>query len=571
MEHIDTFINAKHGRSAIAYPHPSLKELLDETYGVIVYQDQVLLILQSFAGYTLGEADTVRKAMGKKIASMMAQERQRFIDGAQRKGFAQDVSVQVFDLIEPFAGYAFNKAHSVSYALISYWTAYFKAHYPVEYMASVLNSRLDHTDKIINAINECSKLKIPVLLPDINRSGEFFTIDKEAGPVPSLRFGLAAIKTIGEGAVRPLVEGRIKGGLFESIDDFCHRADVSALNRRTLESLVKAGVFDSLGPRGAVLNAVDQIISAAQLETRMRNTGQTSMFDAIGRKDSGSIVPGIDLKGMEVSREQKASWEREFLGVPLSYNPLLELANIDAGDAIASLDQLDEELQGQSLVLVGHVSGISERYTRDQKKFLIVSVDLLGGPMEVIVWPDVLERTAETWEEGKLVKAEGKLRVRGDQFSLACEEVEEFLPSAPAETNVASSYTRGSTYAPSNFPSNSNGNGNGTGNGIRKKSAPIAAVPAIVRSVVLDIEESDNPIEDAHLLREVIQVLLEYPGKDRVNLQIHTSTRRVLMELPVVSTGYCTELKERLEELLGADSVALQQLESSPQLEQAPF
>jgi hypothetical protein len=191
--------------------------------------------------------------------------------------------------------------------------------------------------------------------------------------------------------------------------------------------------------------------------------------------------------------------------------------------------------------------------------------------MEVIVWPDVLERTAETWEEGKLVKAEGKLRVRGDQFSLACEEVEEFLPSAPAETNVASSYTRGSTYAPSNFPSNSNGNGNGTGNGIRKKSAPIAAVPAIVRSVVLDIEESDNPIEDAHLLREVIQVLLEYPGKDRVNLQIHTSTRRVLMELPVVSTGYCTELKERLEELLGADSVALQQLESSPQLEQAPF
>ena len=225
MEHIDTFIEAKHGRSPISYPHSSLKDLLDETYGVIVYQDQVLLILQSFAGYTLGEADTVRKAMGKKIASLMAQEREKFIEGAQQKGFDQDVAVQVFDLIEPFAGYAFNKAHSVSYALISYWTAYFKAHYPLEYMASVLNSRLDHADRVVSAINECAKLKIPVLPPDVNRSGEFFSIDKESGdkesgPVASLRFGLAAIKTIGEGAIRPLVEERKKNGPYESIDDF---------------------------------------------------------------------------------------------------------------------------------------------------------------------------------------------------------------------------------------------------------------------------------------------------------------------------------------------------------------
>ncbi|HEU0020421.1 MAG TPA: DNA polymerase III subunit alpha, partial [Dehalococcoidia bacterium] len=192
MEHIDTFINAKHGRTAIAYPHESLKDLLDETYGVIVYQDQVLLILQNFAGYSLGAADTVRKAMGKKIASLMAQERERFIAGADQKGFGKDMGEAIFNLIEPFAGYAFNKAHSVSYALISYWTAYFKAHYPVEYMASVINSRLEQTEKVVNAINECSKLEIPVLLPDINRSGEFFTIDKESGPRPSLRFGLAA-------------------------------------------------------------------------------------------------------------------------------------------------------------------------------------------------------------------------------------------------------------------------------------------------------------------------------------------------------------------------------------------
>ena len=221
---------------------------MDETYGIIVYQDQVLLILQQFAGYTLGEADIVRKAMGKKIPSLMAQERDRFVAGAAAKGFDAKLSTDIFDLIEPFAGYAFNKAHSVSYAMISYWTAYFKAHYPVEYMASVLNSRLDHPDKVVSSINECFRLGIPVLLPDINRSEEFFTIDKESGADPCLRIGLAAIKTVGESAVRPLVAERKQNGPYRSIDDYCRRADSRGLNRRTLESLVRAGAFDSLGP-----------------------------------------------------------------------------------------------------------------------------------------------------------------------------------------------------------------------------------------------------------------------------------------------------------------------------------
>jgi DNA polymerase-3 subunit alpha len=552
MEHIDTFINAKHGRAPISYPHPSLQELLDETYGVIVYQDQVLLILQRFAGYSLGEADTVRKAMGKKIASLMAQERERFIEGAAKKGFQRELAVEVFNLIEPFAGYAFNKAHSVSYALISYWTAYFKAHFPVEYMASVLNSRLDHTDKVVSAINECSKLKIPVLLPDINRSGEFFTIDKENGAPPALRFGLAAVKTVGEGAVRPIVDERKKNGPFESIDDFCRRADVSSLNRRTLESLVKAGAFDSLGPRGAVLKALDQIVATAQLETRMRNTGQTSMFGSLTPEPGKAQAPGIVLDGSDVSLEEKAAWERELLGVSLSYNPLFDLATIEAGDSINSLDQLDEELQGQSLSLLGHVSSITERYTREQKKFLIVNLDLLGGPVEVIVWPDVLERTQEVWSEGKLVKTTGKLRLRGDQFSLACEQVEEYVP-VPSEVSNATPGNMITDAAPMDSAPR-------PGNGARKSAASGPSVNGGQgRTVVLGITESDDAVEDAHLLREVIKVLLEFPGKDRVNLEIYTNRKRVLMELPVVSTGYCEELKERLEELLGLNAVALRQ------------
>ena len=593
MEHIDTFIEAKHGRRGITYPHPSLKELLDETYGVIVYQDQVLLILQRFAGYSLGEADTVRKAMGKKIASLMAEERDRFIDGALGKGFDRPLATQVFDLIEPFAGYAFNKAHSVSYALISYWTAYFKAHYPLEYMCSVLNSRLDNTDRIISSINECSKLQIPVLLPDINRSGEFFTIDKDSGPTSSLRFGLAAIKTVGEGAVKPLVAERLENGPFESIDEFCRRADVSGLNRRTLESLVKAGAFDSLGSRGAVLAALDQIMATAQLETKTRNSGQTSLFGGVDQMDAPQMA-GISLSGLDISAEEKAALEKELLGVSLSYNPLMALASAGEGDGINSIDQLDEDMQGLTYTLVGHVASVTERYTREQKKFLVVNFDLLGGQVEALVWPDVLERTADMWATGRLLKATGKLRLRGDGYSLACEQVTSFVPAAaPTEegqtvsspviretpgpvvpdSQTDSSDGNGAPAPRRNGGNGGNGNGNyrhqpngsyrprangnGNGNGGRNEGETTVVTLPAARTVFVGITESDDPVEDAHLLREVIALLLEYPGKDRVNLEVYTEGRRVVLDLPVVSTGYCDEMRERLEGLLGANSVAL--------------
>ena len=555
MEHIDTFIDAKHGRAPITYPDPSLKELLDETYGVIVYQDQVLLILQRFAGYTLGEADTVRKAMGKKIASLMAEERDRFIDGALGKGFERNLAIQVFDLIEPFAGYAFNKAHSVSYALISYWTAYFKAHYPLEYMCSVLNSRLDNTDRIVSSINECSKLQIPVLQPDINLSGEFFSIDKESGPTPSLRFGLAAIKTVGEGAVKPLVEERKSNGPFESIDEFCRRADVSGLNRRTLESLVKAGAFDSMGSRGAVYAALDQIMATAQLETRTRNSGQTSLFGGLDQTEAPEMA-GISLTGLDISSEEKAAWEKELLGVSLSYNPLMALAASDVGDAINSADQLDEDMQGLTYTLVGHVAAVTERYTREQKKFLVVTFDLLGGQVEVLVWPDVLERTASMWGNGKLLRATGKLRLRGDGYSLACDQVWPFEPVAPpagevsgaasppvvkeskapapaqanAQTaggnvsnggNGGNGFNGGYRHQPaSSYRTRSNGNGRGNGNGSgtgygsgAEGGATTTVSVANTRTVFVGITESEDPVEDAHVLREVISLLAGVPGQ----------------------------------------------------------
>ena len=584
MENIDRFIDAKYGRVAVTYPHPSLKELLDETYGIIVYQDQVLLILQQFAGYTLGAADIVRKAMGKKIASLMAQERDRFVEGAKGKGFDEALAVEIFDLIEPFAGYAFNKAHSVSYALISYWTAYFKAHFEVEYMAAVLNARLDNTDRTISSINECFRLGIDVSLPDVNRSGEYFTIDHNAEGKAGLRIGLAAIKTVGEGAVKPLVDERKENGQYESIDDFCRRAGAANLNRRTLESMVKAGAFDSLAPRGAVMSALDRIVATAQREAQMRSSGQSSLFGG-GSGGNGpgagatASEPGIILGTADASPEEKASWERELLGVALSHNPLMALTGASSGGSIVSLDQLSEEMQGQQVNVLGIVNTVTERARRDGQRFIIVGLEMLGGTVEVTVWPEALQRTEEIWQSGRTVRVAGRVRLRGEQLELSCDEAEEFVVDRPSTlpangngsgTTASKSNGNGNgNYRNGNGKSNGNGHSNGNGNGYRNGNGnghPAngegngrPAVPSSNRLVQLAVTESDDPQHDAMLLREVIGVILEYPGKDRVNLEIRTTGRRVLLELPVVSTGYCDPLRERLEVLLGPDTVAVTQ------------
>ena len=542
MEHIETFIDAKHGRAPIKYPHTSLKDILEETHGVIVYQDQVLLILQAFAGYSLGQADTVRKAMGKKIPEMMRQEREGFISGAVSKGFTQQVAQEVFNLIEPFAGYAFNKAHSVSYALISYWTAHFKANYPLEYMASVLNSRLGHPEKTAGAISECFRMGIPILPPDINRSRVHFGIDKDEHGSPSLRLGLAAIKNVGEGAVRPIGEALEDGGPFKTIDDFCSRANLRGLNRRTLESLIKVGTFDSLGNRFALLGAADQILSVSQKEAHRKATGQSSMFDILPDMPEAHPIGEIANTDNDVSPSQRAAWEKELLGVRLSGSPLKALALGNASGTVTSSDQLDPEMDGQRVSVLGQLSSVSQRYTRDQRPYVIASLELVYGGTEVIAWPDILERTQEVWQEGNLVLVSGRLKVRGDDLSIHCDQAQVYSEEEIPEVEIVAPKHSGSENNVGTAESNGSGR----------------ASPESPRTLHICLVESSDAGEDAHLLRETMRTLLEYSGIDRVHLEITTGGKRVLMDMPIITTGYCPELRQRLEGLLGEGSLQLQ-------------
>ncbi|HMO97051.1 MAG TPA: DNA polymerase III subunit alpha, partial [Tepidiformaceae bacterium] len=254
MQHIPTFIRAKHGQETIRYPHIDLANILDETFGVIVYQDQVMLIAQQFAGYTLGQADVMRKAMGKKKAEIMVEERGRFVAGAVAKGYSEADATAVFDLIEPFAGYAFNKAHSWCYGHIAYQTAWLKANYPVQYMTALLRltkSAPDTHARIAAAVAECTKLGIEVLPPDINMSDDNFSVEKRQDGTLAIRFGLGVVKNVGSSACEGIIAERQKGGIYRDIEDFCKRADLSAANSRALEHLAKAGAFDLIrGPPG---------------------------------------------------------------------------------------------------------------------------------------------------------------------------------------------------------------------------------------------------------------------------------------------------------------------------------
>ena len=570
MEHIETYIRAKHGEQA-RYPHPSLEEVLEETFGVIVYQDQVLRIVQIVAGYSLGEADIVRKAMGKKIPAIMQQERARFIQGALAQGYTEGEAEAIFHLIEPFAGYAFNKAHAVSYALIAYWTAYFKANYPVEYMAAVLDIRMENQDKVAGSVAECHRLKIPVLAPDVNHSEVMFAIEPHHDGRNGIRFGLAAIKNVGVGAVEPLVEARREGGPFQSVEDLCRRVEIKGLNRRILESLIKVGALDSLGEhRAALLEGLDRILSLAQREAKLRQTGQTTMFDLFG-ETVDTPLPALELPYAEpASAREKLTWERELLGVAFSDNPFSAIvASVDPSVATISVQDLDPEQEKRRIVVVGQVESANERLTREGKPFVSAMLALMDGTLEVVAWPDVYETTRHLWEEGALLHIVGQLRVRDDRVSLVCREAATYrVPDHDVAAANGAGAQETSSAPPAAAPAPAaaapppmNGAPRAT-NGVSASTngAPPAPPPppravAPPKKIRLVLRETADPMADEGRLREALQMLLEYPGSDRVLLELHGGGPGVrTLEAPMTASA-CPDLHQALQQLLGPESV----------------
>jgi len=526
MEHIPTFINAKHGLEPVHYIHPALHQILEETYGVIVYQDQVLLIVQALAGYTLGEADIFRKAMGKKIPQVMKKEKQNFVERAAKRGISPELANEIFILIEPFAGYAFNKAHSVSYAFIAYQTAYLKANYPVEYMTAFLNSYAHQPDKIRSAIAECRRLGIPVLPPDINRSQVNFIIEKQDNKAPAIRFGLASIKNVGPSAIEPILAARNRGGNFKSIEDLCQQANLRGINKKVLESLTKAGAFDSLANRGALLRAIDRILSLAHQQQRLRETGQTSMFDLWGQSIPVP-VPSLDLDGTDLPLKEKLEAEKELLGVYFSEHPLAAIAP-QIAPTITLCGQIDAEMIGQQAIIAGVVASIRQLYTRDRRPFAIATLEDLDGTVEVTVWAEVYKRTQQLWQTGNILLVEGIVKLREDKINLNCYRVRRYEPS---------DRTIETTEPPS------------------EAKVPHTILP---HHLIVNISQTGDEETDVTRLHQVIDTLYHYRGQDKVRLTIDSGDKTVNLELQEITTACCPELLQELAGILGAENLKIE-------------
>jgi DNA polymerase-3 subunit alpha len=421
MEHIGRFIDSKFGKVPIEYPHPALEEILEETYGVIVYQDQVLHILRKFAGYTLGSADIVRKAMGKKDANLMAQERAKFLAGAEEQGYDNVIAGQVFDLIEPFAGYAFNKAHSVCYAVVAYWTAYFKANYPVEYMTCVLNAYEGNAEKMAATIAECARLDISILPPSVNHSEVRFSVDTMTHDKRAIRFGLGNIKGVGDQAVQELVTERVDGGAFKTLEDFGRRAGSNAANRRVIEALAKVGALDMFGNRASLLASVDSITHLLQSEARLKDSGQSTMFDLFGASVPTPLADIELVDAPELGAREVALWERDLLGISLTTR-VLDPRHAPDG-AILSREQLNEISENEKVMLVGMVTGVRLQSDKNQRRIAFVTLEIFdGSSVDVAVWSKTYEQTSSLWADSSLVQMKGPVRFRNDERSVHCDE-----------------------------------------------------------------------------------------------------------------------------------------------------
>ncbi|GKX63596.1 DNA polymerase III subunit alpha [Pragia fontium] len=413
---VDNFIDRKHGREAISYPdiqwqHETLKPVLEPTYGIILYQEQVMQIAQVLAGYTLGGADMLRRAMGKKKPEEMAKQRSVFKEGAERMKVDGELSMKIFDLVEKFAGYGFNKSHSAAYALVSYQTLWLKAHYPAEFMAAVMTADMDNTEKVVGLVDECLRMGLKVLPPDINSGLYHFHVNDEGEIV----YGIGAIKGVGEGPIEAIIEARNQGGYFKELFDLCARSDIKRLNKRVLEKLIMAGAFDRLGPhRAALMHSLTEALKAADQHAKAEALGQADMFGVLAEepehveKAYANVTPWPEQVILE--------GERETLGLYLTGHPITQyLKELERYTGGIRLKDMHPTERGKTIVAVGLVVAARVMTTKRGNRIGICTLDDRSGRLEVMLFSEALEKYQHLLEKDRVLIATGQ--VSFDDFS----------------------------------------------------------------------------------------------------------------------------------------------------------
>jgi DNA polymerase-3 subunit alpha len=437
MDLIPDYIKRKKGLAKIKYAHPLLEKVCADTYGIFVYQEQVMAAASVLAGYTLGGADLLRRAMGKKDKEKMAKERVKFVDGCKELNNIEPKKAnEIFDLLEKFAGYGFNRSHSAAYAWVSYQTAYLKANYPVEFMAAVMSNEISNTDKISIFVAECERMGIKILAPDVNRSSLKFAPEVVDG-AGCIRYGLAAIKNVGEGAVAAAMEEREKSGAFASMEDFCRRVDTKKMNKKALECLVKCGAFDWTGVDRAQLFAeIDSALAAAASAHKDRASGQVSLFDAF-ETAVPSPTRSASMTVPQWSATETLGFEKELLGFYVTGHPLDEYRPALEGGKYVPIANLQEEEDKSTVSIAGALTLVEKKFTkREGKPFAVVVLEDLTGSLEVMIWNETFTKCTAHLEQGAVVSIAGRLDKREDASKLVANEVKPLKKPAPREKPV---------------------------------------------------------------------------------------------------------------------------------------
>jgi len=531
MDYIPTYIRRKHGEEPVTYAHPLLEPVLQSTYGVMVYQEDVMAVTQALAGFTLAEADVLCYAVRKKIREKLDAQKVKFVSGAIRNGVHADVIEAVWKDFEPFARYGFNRAHAAIYGIIAYHTAYLKANYTTEYMTAVLSAEMGTPERVAIAVAECRRMGIGVLPPDVNESELDFAITAKG-----IRFGLGAVKNVGEGAVDGIVEARRSAGPFRSLDDLCARIDLQRANKRVVESLIRCGACDAFGPRQTQLNVLDATLATAQREQRDRASGQVGLFDL-----AEASVLGGPLTGTEAPRRELLGWEKELLGIYLSEHPLTALAP-KMGDVVtAYLAELKEA--GDDLVTIACVvTNARKHITKNKQLMMFAQVEDLTGSVEVTVFPRTYEATATLWNADEILLVLARVEERDEEPKLLCEHAARFNDAGIAEIKRVADERRQFLAKRAKFARNGNGNGGGRPRGVsaagglvqqpssesahRSSLAPTPPIP------VSPSEEEPPPL--VIRFREVLDYERSIALFQRIQLVLaeHAGTSQVLLELP---------------------------------------
>jgi len=531
MQFIPNYISRKFGREEISYHHPSLEPILAETYGIIVYQEQIIRIASELAGYTPAEADLMRRAVGKKKKKDLEEQQARFVSGAVARGIPREAAEAIFADIEFFADYGFNKAHAAAYAVITLQTAYLKAHYPVEYMAALLSVERGNLEKVAQLVTECRRLGIEVRPPDVNRSGADFIVEPATLQSPggggsllgikelAIRFGLGAIKNVGDGPASVIVQARGETP-FADIDDFLRRVDLRQVNKRGLECLIRAGALDSLGSRAALLGAIDQIMAISQQVHHSREIGQRSLFDfAPDTAQIGGARFILPKEAAPLAEKKVLADEKELLGVYMSAHPLDVLSQY-VDERLTILSDVDPAMENEQVQVAGIVNSLRTIATKKGDSMAFVQLEDLSGAIELVVFPRTYEEAKGLLSEDALLMVRGKVDVRDERAKLIAEAIEPYkLPEKAQRRQVG-----------------------------RKRAAHLR----------VDIPLKPDEREAMDMVARVFYVLAENRGDTPFSFCLRDGLGRVEMTFPNLATSYSTQVEQQLASLVGRDHFSVE-------------